>query len=79
MEPPEGGPAALALSSGDEFEAAVARTDMLLVAFGANWCPWSQRLAPVFEVRRWSNVVCASRREPALLAVLAARTALRAY
>ena len=35
--------------------------------------------APVFEVRRWSNVVCASRREPALLAVLAARTALRAY
>jgi hypothetical protein len=38
------------------------RYPLLLVNFYAPWCPWSQRLAPIFEVRR------AARRATRLLA-----------
>lgn len=46
-EPP---PAVGAVSlSDDTFESFVKSSELAMVAFGASWCPWSRRLAPVWE------------------------------
>ena len=33
----------------DDFERVVKQGDVSLVAFGAPWCPWSQRLEPIWR------------------------------
>jgi hypothetical protein len=35
----------------NSFEPFIRDNDLVLVAFGASWCPWSRRLSPVWEVR----------------------------
>ena len=44
--PPEVGAVPL---SDENFEPFVRGSELALVAFGAAWCPWSRRLAPVWE------------------------------
>ena len=39
----------LALLNDDDFDDFVKGTDLAMVAFGAPWCPWSQRLEPVWR------------------------------
>ena len=38
-----------------DFEHFVKTSDLVLVAFGAPWCPWSQRLEPVWR-KTWNEV-----------------------
>lgn len=44
--PPPAGAVPLSDATFDEF---IKSTDIAMVAFGAAWCPWSRRLAPVWE------------------------------
>ena len=36
----------------DDFERVVKQGDVSLIAFGAPWCPWSQRLEPIWRKTR---------------------------
>jgi hypothetical protein len=54
LEPEElemhmGQPSELPRLTDDDFERVVKQGDISLVAFGAPWCPWSQRLEPVWR------------------------------
>ena len=40
------------LETEDDFERHVAGKDLVMVAFGAPWCPWSRRLEPELQKLR---------------------------
>ena len=48
-------PETLPLLNENTFESVIKSYDLVLVAFGAPWCPWSQRLEPVWR-KTWEMV-----------------------
>ena len=44
----------------DDFERVVKQGDVSLIAFGAPWCPWSQRLEPIWRKTRGCAVQSAA-------------------
>jgi len=61
-------PDTLPMLHSDNFQQFAEAADLVLVAFGAPWCPWSQRLEPI-----WAKTYAELKREPHANAVRMAR------
>lgn len=48
-------PETVSVLNENTFDAVVRSYDLVLIAFGAPWCPWSQRLEPVWK-KTWETV-----------------------